>query len=63
MVVAHVKFTKYYTYEVEVSDELYDNDTFEAEEEAIRLARETFERDMREPVARTYYDDVEIEFE
>lgn len=63
MAIAHVTFTQYYTYEVEVSDELYNDDLFEAEEEAISLASETFERDMREPVARTYYDEVEIEFE
>lgn len=63
MAIAHVTFTQYYEYEVEVSDELYDDDIEAAEEEAIDYAREVFEREMLRPIARTSYDEVEIEFE
>ena len=63
MAVAHVTFIQYYEYEVEISDELYEDNIEEAEEKAISLAKETFHRDMRAPVAHNYYDDVEIEFE
>lgn len=63
MAIAHVIFTQYYEYEVEVSDELYDEDIEAAEEEAIDLAKERFKREMYRPIARTTYDDVEIEFE
>lgn len=46
-----VWFTQYYSYEVEAEDE----DT------AIDLALDDFHSEMRRPIARTYYDDCEIE--
>lgn len=63
MAIAHVTFTQYYEYEVEVSDELYDEDIEAAEDEAINLAEERFKAEMYKPIARTNYDDIEIEFE
>jgi hypothetical protein len=63
MALAHVVFTQYYEYQVEIPDELYDEDIEAAEEEAFNLAREKFEEEMYRPIARTAYDDVEIEFE
>ena len=46
-----VLFTQYYSYEVEAEDE----DT------AIDLALDDFHTEMRRPIARTYYDDCEVE--
>ena len=46
-----VWFTQYYSYEVEAEDE----DT------AIDLALDDFHSEMRRPIARTYYDDCEVE--
>lgn len=46
-----VWFTQYYSYEVEAEDE----DT------AIDLAYEDFDIEMHRPIARTYYDECEVE--
>lgn len=46
-----VYFTQYYSYEVEAEDE----------DAAVDLAYEDFESDMRRPIARTYYDECEVE--
>lgn len=58
-----VTFTQYYDYDVEV--DVPDNedaiDWNEVEEDAIEKACEKFERDMRRPIARTYYDAVETD--
>ena len=63
MAIAHVTFTCYYNYEVEIDDELYDEDPWAAEEQAIEEAREHYEALKRYPVADTTYDEVEVEFE
>jgi len=63
MAIAHVTFTKYYTYEIEVDDALYDEDICEAEDKAIDEAYEMFFREQCIPMADTTYDEVEIEFE
>lgn len=63
MAIAHVTFTCYYTYEVEIDDDLYDDDPWAAEEQAIEEAREQYEAFKRRPVADTLYDEVEVEFE
>ena len=44
-------FIQYYSYEVEAEDE----------DVAFEEAHEVFCSDMRDPIARTYYDEVEIE--
>ena len=46
-----VWFTQYYGYEVEA----------ENEDAALDLALYDFHSEMRRPIARTYYDDCEIE--
>lgn len=46
-----VTFSQYSVYNVEASDE----------DEAEDIAYEMFKADMRVPIARTYYDEVEIE--
>lgn len=46
-----VTFTQSYTYAVEATNE----------DEAIEMAIEEFEDEMREPIANTYYDDLFIE--
>jgi hypothetical protein len=46
-----VTFTQYYEYEVEA----------ETDDEAEEIAFEDFEAAMRSPIARLYYDDVEID--
>lgn len=46
-----VTFTQWYDYTVEAVDP----------DEAFDKAHELFENDMRRPIARTYYDDYEIE--
>lgn len=63
MAIAHVTFTNYYSYEVEIDDALYDEDPWAAEEQAISDAQEQYEALMQQPIARTYYDEVEVEFE
>lgn len=47
-----VCFIRYFTYEVEGEDE----------ESAVQKAESLFESEMRSPIARTDYDDVEIEY-
>lgn len=60
MKTAIVTFVQYHTYEVEISDEIYNN----ADDwEAIKIAEKDFETDMRSPIANTTWDDVEVEFE
>jgi len=63
MALAHVTFTRYYCYEVEIDDALYDEDPWAAEEQAIDDAREQYEALKRQPIADTTYDEVEVEFE
>lgn len=63
MAIAHVTFTCYYNYEVEIDDDLYNKDPWAAEEQAIENAREQYEAFKRYPVADTTYDEVEVEFE
>ena len=46
-----VWFTQYYSYEVEAEDE----------DVAIGLALDDFHSEMCRPIARTYYDDCEVE--
>lgn len=46
-----VCFTKYYIYNVEADNE----------EEAIDIAQQEFESDMRHPIADTTYDEVEVD--
>lgn len=46
-----VWFTQYYSYEVEAEDE----------DVAIDLALDDFYSEMRRPIARTYYDECEVE--
>lgn len=46
-----VWFTQYYSYEVEAEDE----------DVAIDLALDDFQSEMRRPIARTCYDEVEVE--
>lgn len=53
-----VYFTRYYTYHVEVDDELEDE---EIDDAAIEKAEELFERDCHYPVADTTYDEVEVD--
>ena len=63
MAIAHVTFTCYYSYEVEIDNDLYDEDPWAAEEQAIEDARAQYEALKRRPVADTTYDEVEVEFE
>ncbi len=63
MAIANVTFIKYYNFTVEVDDDLYDKDPYEAEEQAIEFAFDDFESVMRSPIADCSYDEVEIEFE
>ena len=63
MALAHVTFTNYYSYEVEIDDALYDEDPWAAEEQAISDAYEQYEACKRIPIANTTYDEVEVEFE
>ena len=63
MALAHVTFICYYNYEVEIDDNLYNEDPWAAEEQAIEDAREQYEVLKRYPVADTTYDEVEVEFE
>lgn len=43
-------FTQYYSYDIEA----------ETEDEAVDEAEEMFDAEMRYPVARTHYDDIEV---
>ena len=63
MAVAHVMFTCYYSYEVEIDDELYEKDIDAAEEQAIEDAYESYRIFKCRPIADTTYDEVEVEFE
>ena len=63
MAIAHVTFTKHYSYEVEIDDDLYDEDPLAAEEQAIENAYSEYEELMQCPIADITYDDIEIEFE
>lgn len=63
MAIAHVTFTCYYNYEIEIDDDLYDKDPYAAEEQAIEDAYEQYETLKRDPVADVTYDEVEVEFE
>ena len=63
MAIAHVTFTCYYDYEVEIDDTLYDEDPWAAEEQAIEDAYEQYKAIKSRPVADTTYDEVEVEFE
>lgn len=63
MAIAHVTFTCYYSYEVEIDDTLYDEDPWAAEEQAIEDAYKQYEALKRRPVADTTYNEVEVEFE
>lgn len=63
MAIAHVTFTCYYSYEVEIDNNLYDEDPWAAEEQAIEDAREQYEALKSRPIADTTYDEVEVEFE
>ncbi len=57
---AIVTFVQYHTYEVEISDEIYNNGD---DREAIKIAEKDFTSDMCSPIANTIWDDVEVEFE
>ena len=63
MALAHVTFIRYYNYEVEIDNDLYDEDPWAAEEQAIEDAYEQYEVLKRCPVADLTYDKVEVEFE
>lgn len=63
MALAHVTFTCYYNYEVEIDDNLYDEDPEAAEKQAVEDAYEEYEALKRSPIADTTYDEVEVEFE
>lgn len=57
---ATVTFIKYHTYEIEISDEIYESGNGW---DAIEIAEEKFKSDMRSSIADISYDDVEVEFE
>ncbi len=63
MAIAHVTFTCYYCYEVEIDNDLYNEDPWAAEEQAIEDAYEGYRAFKSRPVADTTYDEVEVEFE
>ena len=63
MVIAHVTFTCYYEYEVEVNDDLYDRNPLAAEDKAIEEAYDMYWAYRSRPIADTSYDRVEVEFE
>lgn len=63
MALAHVTFSCYYHYEVEIDDTLYDEDPWAAEEQAVEDAYEQYKVIKSRPVADTSYDRVEVEFE
>lgn len=47
---AIIRCTQYYTYKVEGEDE----------DDCLDKAAEMFDNEMREPIARTWYDEIEI---
>lgn len=57
---AIVTFVQYHTYEIEISDEVYNNGD---DWEVIRIAEKDFTSNMRSPIANTIWDDVEVEYE
>lgn len=57
----NVTFTCYYTHEVTVDPELYEEDPVAAEKEAIAKAYDKFYAMRHYPVADTSYDEVEVE--
>ena len=63
MAIAHVTFICYYNYEIEVDDNLYDEDPWAAEEQAINDAKKQYDALKRRPIANTTYNEVEVEFE
>ena len=63
MALAHVTFIRYYQYEVEVDDDLYEDAPWEAEEKAIEEAEKEFHKLQLQPIADTTYDEAEVEFE
>lgn len=63
MALAYVTFIKYYPYVVEVDDELYNNDPYEAEGQAIEKAREQYEASRRRLHPDLSYDAVDVELE
>lgn len=62
MTTARVTFVRYYTYEVEVDDEVYEEDIDQAEDEALDQAYDCFKTEQYRPIADIDYDEVEIEF-
>lgn len=62
MAIAYVTFINYYPYEVEVDDELYNNDPYAAEEQAIEEAREKYEAYKQRLHPDISYDAVDVEF-
>ena len=56
---AIVTFICYHTYEIEISDEVFDNEDCDT---TIEIAEKDFESDMRYPIANTHYDDVAVKF-
>ena len=56
---AVVTFIKYYTYEIEISDEIYESGNGR---KAVKMAEKNFISEMCSQLADTSYDDVEIEF-
>ena len=63
MALAHVTFTQYFDYDVEVDDALYEEDPWAAEEAAIAQAYDEYCSLKRTPIADTTYDDVEVKFD
>ena len=63
MALAHVTFIRYYDYEIEIDDELYDEDPEAAEKQAIEDAYDLYRKYKYIPIADTSYDEVEVEFE
>ena len=61
MALAYVTFINYYEYEVEVDDELYNNDPYAAEEQAIEDARIQYEAYKQRPIADISYDAVKVD--
>lgn len=61
MALAYVTFINYYPYEVEVDDELYDNDPYAAEEQAIEDARVQYEAFKQRPIPDISYDAVKVD--
>ena len=62
MALAYVTFINYYPYEVEVDDELYNNNPYAAEEQAIEKARVQYEAFKQRLHTDISYDAVDVEF-